>query len=136
MNVNLIIIGSRVFWILYNIKNIEVLIYFYICRYNVFEMIDGIDNFGDLNFKLVVCLFVVWVLVYFCIWKGIWIIGKVVYVIVMLFYVFLVIFFIWVIMLLGFIDGIMYYVILVWMRFVDLKVIVIFVIIVVLFFGV
>lgn len=85
-------------------------------------MFEGINEFGYMNFKLVVCLFVVWVIVYFCIWKGICIIGKVVYVIVMLFYVFLIIFFIWVLILFGFLSGMVYYVMLVWLRFVDLKV--------------
>lgn len=136
MNVNLIITGSRVLRTLYNIKNPEVLTYLYIRRHDVLEMTDGIDNPGHLNLKLAVCLFVAWVLVYLCIWKGIRTTGKVVYVTATLPYVFLVILFIRAITLPGSIDGIMYYVTPVWTRLADPKVTDISVIIAVLSFWV
>ena len=136
MNVTLIITGSRVLRTLYNIKNTEVLTYLYIRRHNVLEMTDGIDNPGDLNLKLAACLFVAWVLVYLCIWKGIRTTGKVVYVTATLPYVFLVILFIRAITLPGSIDGIIYYVTPVWTRLADPKVTVISVIIAVLTFGI
>ncbi|XP_020618169.1 sodium- and chloride-dependent GABA transporter 1-like [Orbicella faveolata] len=90
--------------------------------HNVLEMTDGIDNPGHLNPKLAACLFVAWVLVYLCIWKGIRTTGKIVYVTAALPYVFLVILFIRAITLPGSIDGIMYYVTPVWTRLTDPKV--------------
>lgn len=85
-------------------------------------MTNGIDQPGHVNLKLAACLFVAWVLVYFCIWKGVRTTGKVVYVTATLPYVFLVILFIRAITLPGSIDGIMYYVIPVWTRLADPKV--------------
>ncbi|XP_078350539.1 sodium- and chloride-dependent GABA transporter 1-like isoform X1 [Oculina patagonica] len=90
--------------------------------HNVLEMTNGIDEPGDVNLKLAACLFVAWVLVYFCIWKGIRTTGKVVYVTATLPYVFLVILFIRAITLPGSIDGILYYVTPVWTRLADPKV--------------
>jgi SNF family Na+-dependent transporter len=43
-------------------------------------MTSGIDNFGTMRWELLACLAVAWVLVYFCLWKGIKSSGKVVYV--------------------------------------------------------
>uniref|UniRef100_A0A8C4SNE1 Transporter n=1 Tax=Erpetoichthys calabaricus TaxID=27687 RepID=A0A8C4SNE1_ERPCA len=39
----------------------------------------GIDEVGSLQWELTLCLFLVWVICYFCVWKGIKITGKVVY---------------------------------------------------------
>lgn len=123
LKVNLI--GSRqspeVLRTLHKIENKEVYP-FYIHRHNVLEMTDRIENPGHLNLKLTACLFVAWVLVYLCIWKGIRTTGKVVYVTATLPYVFLVILFIRAITLPGSIDGIMYYVTPVWTRLADPKV--------------
>lgn len=85
-------------------------------------MTNGIDETGRVNQKLAVCLFVAWVLVYFCIWKGIRTTGKVVYVTATLPYVFLVILFTRAITLPGALDGIMYYITPIWMRLADSKV--------------
>ena len=113
----------------------------YIRRHNVLEMTDGIHNPGHLNPKLAACLFVAWVLVYLCIWKGIRTTGKIVYVTAALPYAFLVILFIRAITLPGSIDGIMYYVTPVWTRLADPKVniaiiIIIIIIIPILSFGI
>uniref|UniRef100_A0A3P8VWJ7 Solute carrier family 6 member 13 n=1 Tax=Cynoglossus semilaevis TaxID=244447 RepID=A0A3P8VWJ7_CYNSE len=39
----------------------------------------GIDHIGSLNWDLALCLFIAWVMCYFCIWKGTKSTGKVVY---------------------------------------------------------
>ncbi|XP_077356194.1 sodium- and chloride-dependent GABA transporter 2-like [Festucalex cinctus] len=39
----------------------------------------GIDHMGSLNWDLVLCLFIAWLMCYFCIWKGVKSTGKVVY---------------------------------------------------------
>lgn len=38
---------------------------------------SGIDQLGPLNWDLALCLFVAWVICYFCIWKGTKSTGKV-----------------------------------------------------------
>lgn len=38
---------------------------------------DGIDWLGEICWELVVFFFVVWICVYFCVWKGVKLVGKV-----------------------------------------------------------
>ncbi|XP_032222489.1 sodium- and chloride-dependent GABA transporter 1 isoform X2 [Nematostella vectensis] len=45
----------------------------------VLRITPDIDTFGVMRWQLVVCLILAWVLVYFCLWKGIKSSGKVVY---------------------------------------------------------
>jgi len=45
----------------------------------VLGLSTGIEDVGGLRYELVLSLFVVWILVYFCVWKGIKSSGKVVY---------------------------------------------------------
>ena len=48
-----------------------------VCRRRVLRISSGIDHIGSLNWDLVLCLAIAWVLVYFCIWKGVKSTGKV-----------------------------------------------------------
>uniref|UniRef100_A0A8C6P8V8 Transporter n=1 Tax=Nothobranchius furzeri TaxID=105023 RepID=A0A8C6P8V8_NOTFU len=48
-------------------------------RRRVLRISSGIDHIGALNWDLVACLAVAWVICYFCIWKGVKSTGKVVY---------------------------------------------------------
>uniref|UniRef100_A0A3P8XU28 Transporter n=1 Tax=Esox lucius TaxID=8010 RepID=A0A3P8XU28_ESOLU len=43
----------------------------------VLRISSGIDHIGSLNWDLVLCLAIAWVMVYFCIWKGVKSTGKV-----------------------------------------------------------
>uniref|UniRef100_H3CMZ4 Solute carrier family 6 member 13 n=1 Tax=Tetraodon nigroviridis TaxID=99883 RepID=H3CMZ4_TETNG len=45
----------------------------------VLRISSGIDHLGSLNWDLALCLFIAWVICYFCIWKGTKSTGKVVY---------------------------------------------------------
>jgi solute carrier family 6 GABA transporter-like protein 6/8/11/12/13 len=59
------------------------------CSNRLLQMTPGIDNFGTMRWELLACLAVAWVLVYFCLWKGIKSSGKVVYVTATLPYLFI-----------------------------------------------
>ena len=45
----------------------------------VLQITDSMDDMGSLRVELLVALFLAWILVYFCLWKGIKSSGKVVY---------------------------------------------------------
>uniref|UniRef100_A0A4W3KIZ2 Transporter n=1 Tax=Callorhinchus milii TaxID=7868 RepID=A0A4W3KIZ2_CALMI len=47
---------------------------------NVLSLSSGIDNLGKLKWDLALCLLAVWVICFFCIWKGVRSTGKVVYI--------------------------------------------------------
>ena len=48
--------------------------------HNMLQLSSGIDEAGSINWKLALCLLFAWIMVYFCIWKGIRTTGKVSYV--------------------------------------------------------
>lgn len=52
-------------------------------------MTSGIEDFGGMRWELLGCLALAWILVYFCLWKGIKSSGKVVYVTATLPYLFI-----------------------------------------------
>jgi len=85
----------------------------------VLEITNGIDEPGSLNVHLTVSLLIAWVLVYFCIWRGIRTTGKIVYVTATLPYVILLILFIKGLTLPGSRDGILYYITPQWDRLTD-----------------
>ncbi|KAK7891628.1 hypothetical protein WMY93_023591 [Mugilogobius chulae] len=45
----------------------------------VLRLSSGLDHIGSLNWDLVLCLLLAWIICYFCIWKGVKSTGKVVY---------------------------------------------------------
>lgn len=46
-------------------------------RNKVLNISDGLDEPGVINWELMLCLMAVWVMVYFCVWKGVKSTGKV-----------------------------------------------------------
>jgi len=43
----------------------------------VFEQTSGVDEPGEVKWQLALCLLLAWIIVYFCIWKGVKSVGKV-----------------------------------------------------------
>eukprot|EP00112_Aurelia_sp_Birch-Aquarium-sp1_P018184 Seg4302.1 transcript_id=Seg4302.1/GoldUCD/mRNA.D3Y31 product="Sodium-dependent dopamine transporter" protein_id=Seg4302.1/GoldUCD/D3Y31 len=82
----------------------------FLCYHNMLQLSSGIEEAGSINWKLALCLLLAWVMVYFCIWKGIRTTGKVVYVTATLPYVMLMVFFINGLFLEGSAEGIKYYI--------------------------
>ena len=48
------------------------------CRRKVLQISTGIDDVGTIKWDLALCLLLAWMVVYFCIWKGIKTSGKVI----------------------------------------------------------
>lgn len=48
-----------------------------LCRRNVLSISTGIEDIGPLKWDLALCLLAVWVICFFCIWKGVKSTGKV-----------------------------------------------------------
>lgn len=83
---------------------------------------DGIDNINGISLKNVICLFFAWVLIFFCLMKGIKSSGKVVYFTATFPYVLLVILLVRGLTLPGYKEGIKFYIIPEWERLKDPKV--------------
>ncbi|KAL8212816.1 UNVERIFIED_CONTAM: Sodium- and chloride-dependent creatine transporter 1, partial [Gekko kuhli] len=64
---------------------------------------------GELSWQLILCLFTTWIIVYFCIWKGVKSTGKVVYFTALFPYVVLILLLLHGVTLPGALDGIVYY---------------------------
>ncbi|XP_059396281.1 sodium- and chloride-dependent creatine transporter 1-like isoform X2 [Carassius carassius] len=75
----------------------------------VLRLSGGLDEVGDINGYLVLCLLATWVIVYFCIWKGVKSAGKVVYFTAVFPYLVLVVLFVHGVSLPGAVNGIIYY---------------------------
>lgn len=53
-------------------------------EHRILQITDGIDHVGGLQWELVACLAIVWIICFFCIWKGIKSTGKSAYIIALL----------------------------------------------------
>lgn len=47
------------------------------CRREVLNISDNLDSLGPISWKLALCLAAIWVICYFCVWKGVKSTGKV-----------------------------------------------------------
>ncbi|KAG8447809.1 hypothetical protein GDO86_015060 [Hymenochirus boettgeri] len=75
----------------------------------VLRLSSGLDVMGSINWELLLCLIFCWLLVYFCVWKGVKSTGKIVYFTATFPYVVLLILLVRGAMLPGAHEGIMYY---------------------------
>ncbi|XP_068454113.1 sodium- and chloride-dependent creatine transporter 1 isoform X2 [Clinocottus analis] len=75
----------------------------------VLRLSGGLHEPGDISYEMVLCLIATWIIVYFCMWKGVKSTGKVVYFTALFPYLVLVVLLAHGITLPGAIDGIVYY---------------------------
>ncbi|TNN36352.1 Sodium- and chloride-dependent creatine transporter 1 [Liparis tanakae] len=75
----------------------------------VLRLSAGLHEPGDVSYEMVLCLIVTWVIVYFCMWKGVKSSGKVVYFTALFPYLVLVVLLAHGVTLPGALDGIVYY---------------------------
>ncbi|XP_033742250.1 sodium- and chloride-dependent taurine transporter-like [Pecten maximus] len=85
----------------------------------VLQLSDGVDHPGNIKWDLALCLLLAWIIIYFCIWKGIKSSGKVMYFTATSPYVLMFVLLIRGVTLDGAIDGIRYYLIPDWQRLQD-----------------
>ncbi|XP_021348252.1 sodium- and chloride-dependent taurine transporter-like isoform X2 [Mizuhopecten yessoensis] len=85
----------------------------------VLQLSDGVDHPGNIKWDLALCLLLAWIIIYFCIWKGIKSSGKVMYFTATSPYVLMFVLLIRGVTLDGAIDGIRYYLIPDWQRLLD-----------------
>uniref|UniRef100_H3B6Q8 Transporter n=1 Tax=Latimeria chalumnae TaxID=7897 RepID=H3B6Q8_LATCH len=75
----------------------------------VLQISGGLNEPGEVNWQMTLCLLATWVIVYFCIWKGVKSTGKVVYFTALFPYVVLIVLLAHGVTLPGALDGIVYY---------------------------
>uniref|UniRef100_A0A3B1J9B0 Transporter n=1 Tax=Astyanax mexicanus TaxID=7994 RepID=A0A3B1J9B0_ASTMX len=75
----------------------------------VLNVSDTVGELGSIHWRLALCLLVVWVVCYFCVWKGVKSTGKVVYLTATFPYVMLLVLLIRGVTLPGAVEGIIYY---------------------------
>uniref|UniRef100_A0A674MMH0 Transporter n=1 Tax=Takifugu rubripes TaxID=31033 RepID=A0A674MMH0_TAKRU len=75
----------------------------------VLRLSGGLHELGNISYELVLCLIATWIIVYFCMWKGVKSTGKVVYFTALFPYVILVVLLAHGATLPGALDGIIYY---------------------------
>ncbi|XP_036413087.1 sodium- and chloride-dependent GABA transporter 2-like [Colossoma macropomum] len=75
----------------------------------VLNVSDGVGELGSVNWRLALCLLAVWVVCYFCVWKGVKSTGKVVYVTATFPYAMLLVLLVRGVTLPGAVEGIIYY---------------------------
>ncbi|XP_041946238.1 sodium- and chloride-dependent GABA transporter 2-like [Alosa sapidissima] len=78
-------------------------------RYRVLRLSSGIDQLGSINWDIALCLLLAWIIIYFCIWKGIKTSGKVAYFTATFPYVMILVLFVRGVTLPGALDGIFFY---------------------------
>lgn len=78
--------------------------------FHVLQMSDGIDKLGHLNYRLVICLAIAWILMFLSISKGVKSLGKVAYFTAIFPYIMITILLVRGASLDGAIDGVLYYV--------------------------
>ncbi|XP_026865680.2 sodium- and chloride-dependent GABA transporter 3-like isoform X2 [Electrophorus electricus] len=79
-------------------------------EHRVLSLSGGIEEVGNVNWEILLCLIAMWIICYFCIWKGIKSTGKVVYFTATFPYVMLLVLLIRGLTLPGALQGIMFYV--------------------------
>uniref|UniRef100_A0A665SX45 Transporter n=1 Tax=Echeneis naucrates TaxID=173247 RepID=A0A665SX45_ECHNA len=75
----------------------------------VLRLSGGLHEPGDISYELVLCLIATWIIVYFCMWKGVKSTGKVVYFTALFPYLVLIVLLAHGVTLPGALDGIVYY---------------------------
>uniref|UniRef100_A0A671RT42 Transporter n=1 Tax=Sinocyclocheilus anshuiensis TaxID=1608454 RepID=A0A671RT42_9TELE len=78
-------------------------------RREVLDLSASVDRLDSVNWRLALCLLLVWTVCYFCVWKGVKSIGKVVYVTATFPYLMLLVLLVRGVSLPGAVDGIVYY---------------------------